>query len=137
MAVRKVGFACHCQDREHWAEFRFLHQLAQRQQQQGGAAGAAGGVDLAVLHGTPQMEQIRQTLWTNSEALQAVVQELAHESPALAQGLVDNPEVLLGGGEDEEGKDGSVVPPGATVVHVTPEVLSECVVYLALLGVCR
>ncbi|KAF7980795.1 hypothetical protein HWV62_36871 [Athelia sp. TMB] len=104
-----------------------LFQLAQqRQQQQGGAAaqagaqGAAGGIDLAALRNTPQMEQIRQTLRTNPEMLQAVVQQLAAEDPALAQTLASNPEALLqllG----EEGEDGQVVPPGATVVHVTPE----------------
>ncbi|KAF7975905.1 hypothetical protein HWV62_8333 [Athelia sp. TMB] len=104
-----------------------LFQLAQqRQQQQGGAAaqagaqGAVGGIDLAALRNTPQMEQIRQTLRTNPEMLQAVVQQLAAEDPALAQTLASNPEALLqllG----EEGEDGQVVPPGATVVHVTPE----------------
>ena len=117
-----------------------LFQLAQQQQQQhhapgagagipglgatagAGAAGAAGGANLAALANHPQIQHLREMMMQNPALAQTVIQELAQANPGLAQLFGQNPDALaqvLGGefGDDEEGQ----VPPGAHVVHVTPE----------------
>ncbi|KAJ3759983.1 hypothetical protein EV360DRAFT_40808 [Lentinula raphanica] len=109
-----------------------LFQLAQQQQQQqstgagrgvGAGAGAGGGpqLDLAALASSPQMQQLRQHLASNPEAIQPLIQSLAAQNPGLAQLLAANPDALanLFGG-DLEGEDGDL-PPGAQVVSVTEE----------------
>ncbi|KAJ3733632.1 UV excision repair protein Rad23 [Lentinula guzmanii] len=108
-----------------------LFQLAQQQQQQGtgrgagaaAGAGAGGGpqLDLAALASSPQMQQLRQHLASNPEAIQPLVQSIAAQNPGLAQLLAANPDALmnlLGG--DLEGDEGDL-PPGAQVVNVTEE----------------
>jgi len=110
-----------------------LFQLAQQQQQQGaagaglgaglGGAGAGGApqLDLAALANSPQMQQLREHLTSNPQAIQPLLQTLATQNPGLAQALAANPELLMQmlGGEFE-GEDGDL-PPGAQVVNVTEE----------------
>ncbi|KZP11622.1 UV excision repair protein Rad23 [Athelia psychrophila] len=107
-----------------------LFQLAQQRQTQqgggaapgagGGAGGEGQGVDIETLRNSPQMQQMREMLQQNPEMLQAAIQQLAQQNPALAQTLGSNPEALFQLLASEEGEEGAV-PPGATVVHVTPE----------------
>jgi UV excision repair protein RAD23 len=108
-----------------------LFQLAQQQQQQqpGGrgtaAAGAGGGVgeiDLEALRNHPQFQQLRQLVQTNPNLLAPLVQQIMEQNPHLGQLFESNPEALmqlLNGGDDTEG-DGAM-PPGAQVIHITPE----------------
>lgn len=107
-----------------------LFQLAQQQQQQPGsrgtaAAGAgagAGEIDLEALRNHPQFQQLRQLVQTNPNLLAPLVQQIMEQNPHLGQLFESNPEALmqlLNGGDDLEG-DGAV-PPGAQVIHITPE----------------
>ncbi|KAG1796524.1 hypothetical protein EV424DRAFT_1444317 [Suillus variegatus] len=108
-----------------------LFQLAQQQQQQqpggrgtatAGAGVGAGEIDLEALRNHPQVQQLRQLVQTNPNLLAPLVQQIMEQNPHLGQLLESNPEALmhlLNGGEDGEG-DGAV-PPGAQVIHVTPE----------------
>jgi len=117
-----------------------LFQLAQQQQQQqqqqhggpppalpGGIGGMAGmgGIDLAALQNSPQIQQLREVMQTNPAAAQPLIQQLAASNPQLAQLFAQNPEALfqiLGGGGEDFGEDGEgPVPPGATVINITEE----------------
>ncbi|KAJ4468169.1 hypothetical protein J3R30DRAFT_3559935 [Lentinula aciculospora] len=111
-----------------------LFQLAQQQQQQGAgaglgagvgatAAGAGGGqqLDLAALANSPQMQQLRQHLASNPEAIQPLVQSIAAQNPGLAQLLASNPEALMNLFGGEMGGEEGDLPPGAQVVNVTEE----------------
>ncbi|KAG1770519.1 hypothetical protein EDD22DRAFT_866419 [Suillus occidentalis] len=106
-----------------------LFQLAQQQQQQPGGRGTAigagagaGEIDLEALRNHPQFQQLRQLVQTNPNLLAPLVQQIMEQNPQLGQLFESNPEALmqlLNGGEDAEG-DGAV-PPGAQVIHITPE----------------
>ncbi|KAG2146008.1 UV excision repair protein Rad23 [Suillus bovinus] len=108
-----------------------LFQLAQQQQQQqpggrgtatAGVGAGAGEIDLEALRNHPQVQQLRQLVQTNPNLLAPLVQQIMEQNPHLGQLLESNPEALmhlLNGGDDAEG-DG-VVPPGAQVIHITPE----------------
>ncbi|KAG1719303.1 hypothetical protein EDB19DRAFT_1785962 [Suillus lakei] len=107
-----------------------LFQLAQQQQQQPGARGTAttgagagaGEIDLEALRNHPQFQQLRQLVQTNPNLLAPLVQQIMEQNPHLGQLFESNPEALmqlLNGGDDLEG-DGAV-PPGAQVIHITPE----------------
>lgn len=67
------------------------------------------------------MQQLREHLAQNPEAIQPLLQSLAAQNPGLAQAFAANPELLMQmlGGEFE-GEDGDV-PPGAQVINVTEE----------------
>ncbi|EJD03021.1 UV excision repair protein Rad23 [Fomitiporia mediterranea MF3/22] len=114
-----------------------LFQLAQQQQQHhggglpGGAAGlGATGAGIESLGGgDAQLGQFRNTVMQNPALLQPMIQQIAQSNPNLAQYLEQNPEALLqllgaiggeGGLEEGEGGEGGI-PPGATVLQVTPE----------------
>jgi UV excision repair protein RAD23 len=107
-----------------------LFQLAQQQQQQpggrgtatAGAGAGAGEIDLEALRNHPQFQQLRQLVQTNPNLLAPLVQQIMEQNPHLGQLFESNPEALmqlLNGGDDAEG-DGAV-PPGAQVIHITPE----------------
>ncbi|KIK36786.1 hypothetical protein CY34DRAFT_810974 [Suillus luteus UH-Slu-Lm8-n1] len=106
-----------------------LFQLAQQQQQQPGGRGTAtsagagaGEIDLEALRSHPQFQQLRQLVQTNPNLLAPLVQQIMEQNPHLGQLFESNPEALmqlLNGGEEVEG-DGAV-PPGAQVIHITPE----------------
>lgn len=108
-------------------------QLAQQQQQRGGGAApfpapaggnpGAAGLNLEALRNNPQIQQIRQTLQENPDQAPVLLQQLAQQNPHLAQTFATNPDLLanLLGIELADDEDGQGVPPGATVVHVTPE----------------
>lgn len=106
-----------------------LFQLAQQQQQQqpGGrgtatAGAGAGEIDLEALRNHPQFQQLRQLVQTNPNLLAPLVQQIMEQNPQLGQLFESNPEALmqlLNGGDEAEG-DGAV-PPGAQVIHITPE----------------
>ncbi|KAG2119621.1 uncharacterized protein F5147DRAFT_664903 [Suillus discolor] len=107
-----------------------LFQLAQQQQQQPGGRGTAtagagagvGEVDLEALRNHPQFQQLRQLVQTNPNLLAPLVQQIMEQNPQLGQIFENNPEALmqlLNGGDDAEG-DGAM-PPGAQVIHITPE----------------
>jgi len=124
-----------------------LFQMAQQQQQQQrapglgaggggfGGLGAGGGLDPAQLEGmrnNPSFQQIRELVQQNPALIQPLIQQLAASNPGFAQALSQNPELLyqiLGaagaGGEfaddDDEAGGAPGVPPGATVISVTPE----------------
>ncbi|KAG1775419.1 hypothetical protein EV702DRAFT_1118674 [Suillus placidus] len=108
-----------------------LFQLAQQQQQQPGGRGTAtagagagvGEIDLEALRNHPQFQQLRQLVQTNPNLLAPLVQQIMEQNPHLGQLFESNPEALmqlLNGGDDTEGGDGAV-PPGAQVIHITPE----------------
>lgn len=75
-----------------------------------------------------RMANIQQFMSQNPAMAQALLQQIAATNPALLQQLGENPQQFLAGilesaaaedlGEDDE--EGPV-PPGATVVNVTPE----------------
>ncbi|KAG1858170.1 hypothetical protein F4604DRAFT_1795255 [Suillus subluteus] len=107
-----------------------LFQLAQQQQQQPGSRGTAtagagagvGEIDLEALRNHPQFQQLRQLVQTNPNLLAPLVQQIMEQNPHLGQLFESNPEALmqlLNGGDEGEG-DGAV-PPGAQVIHITPE----------------
>ncbi|KAG1808232.1 uncharacterized protein BJ212DRAFT_1384243 [Suillus subaureus] len=108
-----------------------LFQLAQQQQQQqpggrgtatAGAGAGVGEIDLEALRNHPQFQQLRQLVQTNPNLLAPLVQQIMEQNPHLGQLFESNPEALmqlLNGGEDIEG-DGAM-PPGAQVIHITPE----------------
>ncbi|KAG0707363.1 hypothetical protein DFH29DRAFT_897045 [Suillus ampliporus] len=109
-----------------------LFQLAQQQQQQPGtrgtaAAGAglgAGDIDIEALRNHPQFQQLRQLVQTNPNLLAPLVQQIMEQNPQLGQLFESHPEALMqllngGGGDDLEG-DGAA-PPGAQIIHITPE----------------
>lgn len=86
----------------------------------GAGAGADGG----------QMNQLRELVMQNPALLQPMIQQLAQQNPQLAQYLEQNPEALLqilgqlngeGGLEGDELAGDGQLPPGAQVVHITPE----------------
>jgi len=112
---------------------RNLFELAQQQQQSaapgvGGGAGPPGGIDLAALRDSPQIQQLRELIAQNPALVQPLIQQLAMNNPAIAQAFAANPELFFQllsseegeGGEGGEGGDFDV-PPGAHVVSVTPE----------------
>lgn len=94
-------------------------QLAQQQQQHPPQApqsvGGPGGharVDPRILGALAQ----------HPDALQPLIQQIAQSNPQLAALAAAHPEQLLNllsGGEGDD--EGEAIPPGATVVHVTPE----------------
>lgn len=105
-----------------------LFQLAQQQQQQPGGRGTAtagagaGEIDLEALRNHPQFQQLRQLVQTNPNLLAPLVQQIMEQNPQLGQLFESNPEALmqlLNGGDEAEG-DGAM-PPGAQVIHITPE----------------
>ncbi|KAG2345538.1 UV excision repair protein Rad23 [Suillus weaverae] len=107
-----------------------LFQLAQQQQQQPGGRGTAtagvgagaGEIDLEALRNHPQFQQLRQLVQTNPNLLAPLVQQIMEQNPHLGQLFESNPEALmqlLNVGDDIEG-DGAM-PPGAQVIHITPE----------------
>lgn len=107
-----------------------LFQLAQQQQQQpggrgtatAGAGAGAGEIDLEALRNHPQFQHLRQLVQTNPNLLVPLVQQIMEQNPHLGQLIESNPEALtrlLNGGDEVEG-DGTV-PPGAQVIHITPE----------------
>ncbi|GLB37130.1 putative UV excision repair protein Rad23 [Lyophyllum shimeji] len=103
-----------------------LFQLAQQQQQAGGAAGnlanaPTGGLDMEALRNTPEIQQLREQLAQNPALLQPLIQQLAAQHPAIAQGLAQNPEALMQLLAPEFDEEGGGIPPGAQVVSVTPE----------------
>ena len=111
-----------------------LFQLAQQQQQQnrGGAApfpaagagnAGAAGLNLEALRNNPQIQQIRQTIQQNPDQAPILLQQLAQQNPQLAQMFAANPDMLanLLGIELGDDDDQQAIPPGATVINVTPE----------------
>ena len=128
-----------------------LPQLAQQQQQQqhqqhqsgagaglgagagglGGLGGLGDGGSLGGLGaGAAELTQLRELVTQNPSLLQPMIQQLAQSNPQLAQYLEQNPEALMQllanfGGEGLEGDDAlggpGQLPPGAQVVHITPE----------------
>ena len=85
----------------------------------------------------PQIQQLREIMMQNPALAQPLIQELAQANPGLAQLFAQNPEALaqvLGAdlGDDEEA---GPVPPGAQVVHVTPEERAAIERVRAYLGV--
>jgi UV excision repair protein RAD23 len=65
---------------------------------------------------------LRQLVQTNPNLLAPLVQQIMEQNPQLGQLFESNPEALmqlLNGGDEAEG-DGAV-PPGAQVIHITPE----------------
>ncbi|KAF5389468.1 hypothetical protein D9757_004338 [Collybiopsis confluens] len=107
-----------------------LFQLAQQQQQSTGAgigAGAGTGVggapqlNLAALANTPQMQQLREHLASNPEAIQPLLQSLAAQNPGLAQTLAQHPEVLMDLLRGELGGEDGELPPGTQAINVTEE----------------
>lgn len=105
-----------------------LFQLAQQQQQQPGGRGTAttgagaSEIDLDALRNHPQVQQLRQLVQTNPALLAPLVQQIMEQNPHLGQLFESNPEALMQllNGVDETGGDGAV-PPGAQVIHITPE----------------
>ena len=73
--------------------------------------------------GPPRVDpRILGALAQHPEALHPLIQQIAQSNPQLAALAAAHPEHLLNLLRGEEGdEDGEPVPPGATVVHVTPE----------------
>ncbi|KAG2016014.1 hypothetical protein CC2G_009230 [Coprinopsis cinerea AmutBmut pab1-1] len=99
-----------------------LFQLAQQQQQGGGGAGAGGptlpgGLNIETLRNNPQIAAIRQAMAQNPQAAQALIQQLAQQNPQIAQIIGSDPDLLTNLFLPGEGD----IPPGATVVNITPE----------------
>jgi len=111
-----------------------LFQLAQQQQQGGGGGGGGGlagsggaipgGLNLDALRNSPQIQQLRQAIQQSPENAQVLLQQLAQQNPGIAQMIAQDPSILanllgIQFGEGDDGEDD--VPPGANVIHVTPE----------------
>lgn len=114
-------------------------QLAQQQHRQPAApiggpqlragAGAGAGeaqapINIAALQNDPQIQQLRELMQQNPGLIQPFIQQLAAQNPDLAHHLAQNPDALLqllGGGEGMMDDDDAPVPPGTTVINITPE----------------
>jgi UV excision repair protein RAD23 len=99
--------------------FAAAQQQAQQQQQQQQQS-AAGNTDFSNLRNTAHFQQIRQLVQSNPSLLQPLLQQLGQSNPELLRSINADPngflQALLEGVDDEEG-----VPPGSTMVQVTPE----------------
>ena len=81
-----------------------------------------GEINLEALRNHPQLQQLRQLIQTNPDLIGPLIQQLMASNPQLGQLFESNPEALmqlLGGDGDGEGDDGA--PPGAHIIHITPE----------------
>ncbi|KAL1917425.1 uncharacterized protein VTP21DRAFT_3818 [Calcarisporiella thermophila] len=97
-------------------------QQQQTQQQQAEQQQA----DFSFLRNQPQFQQLRQLVQQNPTLLQPLLQQLGHSNPQLLQLINSNPDAflrLLGatGSEGDVGGGMGGIPPGGTVIHVTPE----------------
>lgn len=74
--------------------------------------------------GPPRVDpRVLGALAQHPEALHPLIQQIAQSNPQLAALAAANPQHLIDllAGRDLEGDEEDPVPPGATVVHVTPE----------------
>lgn len=100
----------------------FVQLAQQHQQQTGGTAGnnaqLPGGLNIEAIRNSPQIQQLREELERNPENAQVLLQQLAEQNPGIAQMVAQDPDMLyqLLGVEA-----GQLVPPGATVVHLTAQ----------------
>jgi UV excision repair protein RAD23 len=67
------------------------------------------------------LQQLRELVRTNPTLLAPLVQQIMGQNPQLGQLFENNPEALMQllVPDDLEGDD--AVPPGAQVIHITPE----------------
>ncbi|KDN38740.1 hypothetical protein RSAG8_09290, partial [Rhizoctonia solani AG-8 WAC10335] len=106
----------------------------------GAGAGAGAGISPATLEhlqNSPAFQNTLRAIQQNPALIQPMIQQLAQSSPAIAQQLTQNPELLLQllgglGGEDDDFEGGGI-PPGAQVVNITPEE-AEAIARLEALG---